>query len=105
MCMAETRIIPSRMPLFLRAASTSRVILTYSRCRFVLKVRYSVWNFIRPLQGEPEEPAEKPQISQIRRPPLPLPPPHPGGTRGEGSGGGGICVICGCYVSSGGSIR
>src|SRR5580658_4189154 len=46
MCMAETRIMPSRMPLFDRAISTWGVILMYSRCFFVRNVRYSVWNRI-----------------------------------------------------------
>src|SRR5579863_10119641 len=46
MCIADTRIIPSRMPLFLSAASTWGVILMYSLCFLVRKVRYSVWNSI-----------------------------------------------------------
>src|ERR1035441_9026920 len=45
-CMAETRIMPSRMPLLRSALSTCGVILRYSRCCAVFIVRYSVWNLI-----------------------------------------------------------
>src|SRR5690348_5572175 len=46
MCMAETRIMPSRIPLFFSAAPTCGVMCTYSRCCLVLMVKYSVWKFM-----------------------------------------------------------
>src|ERR1700745_729151 len=46
MCIAETSTIPSLTPLFLTAASIWGVMWMYSRCFFVLKVRYSVWTLI-----------------------------------------------------------
>src|SRR2546423_9872754 len=46
MCMADTSTIPSLMPLERRIFSTCGVMWIYSRCCLVLKVRYSVWNFM-----------------------------------------------------------
>ena len=47
MCIADTRIMPSSMPAAARHFSTSSVMSMISWRRFVLKVRYEVWNFMR----------------------------------------------------------
>src|SRR5437660_8788831 len=44
--MAETSAMPLLTPLACTIFSTCGVMCTYSRCFLVLKVRYSVWNFI-----------------------------------------------------------
>src|SRR5215813_14585630 len=48
MCIAETRTIPFLIPLVCTIFSTCGVRWTYARCFLVLKVRYSVWNLMRP---------------------------------------------------------
>src|SRR5512147_452871 len=47
MCMADTSTMPSSIPLLYTIDSTCGVMCTYSRWFSVLKVRYSVCDFIR----------------------------------------------------------
>ena len=46
MCIAETSTMPSWIPAPARHFSTSSVMSMISWRRFVLKVRYAVWNFL-----------------------------------------------------------